>query len=311
MLLKASAPGSLMLMGEFAVLQGKCALVCAVDKRLTVTLSPRSDTRIEITSSIGQLSTDITQLEIIKPFQFVLSVLQSFSLHHGFDITIESEFSDTIGLGSSAAVTVAMLAALMKWQKGSYSASDLIIRGRDVIRRVQGLGSGADIAASVMGGVIRYNAETVKVETFPVLLPLLAIYSGYKTPTVEVIQHVQKQFADKPDALHAIYNNIGRCSEQAVHFMRESNWTQLGKSMNAQQEMMQDLGVSTPLMQAIIEYLRHHPGIFGAKISGSGMGDCVIGLGELPEQSQCFIQGQSLLRIPVTVSQQGVQCEEI
>ena len=36
MLFKASAPGSLMLLGEYAVLQGKSALVCAIDKRMMV-----------------------------------------------------------------------------------------------------------------------------------------------------------------------------------------------------------------------------------------------------------------------------------
>lgn len=304
MQLKASAPGSLMLLGEFAVLHGKQALVCAVDKRLTVTLTPRSDTRIEINSStLGHLSTDISELKIVKPFQFVLSVLQSFQLQKGCDIAIESEFSATIGFGSSAAVTVATLAVLMNWLNIPYSTLELIRRGRDVIRLVQGMGSGADVAASVMGGVVNYNADQLSVEKFSVALPLNAIYAGYKTPTVEVIQHVRNLFANNNDSLHAIYEKIGECSLQAVNFVRESNWIKLGESMNVQQEMMESLGVSTPLLQGIVEDLRQHSGILGAKISGSGMGDCVIGLGELPAH---YMQ-----RIPVAVSLQGVQCEKI
>ena len=48
---KASAPGSLMLLGEHAVLHGKPALVGALDKRITVTLTPMRHDRIEIISN--------------------------------------------------------------------------------------------------------------------------------------------------------------------------------------------------------------------------------------------------------------------
>lgn len=314
MQLKASAPGSLMLLGEFAVLQGKQALVCAVDKRLTVTLTPRTDTHIEIISTtLGHHSTDLSQLKIIKPFQFVLGALQHFQqqMQQGCDITIESEFSDKIGFGSSAAVTVATLSVLMHWLNIPYSQLELVKRGRDVIRLVQGIGSGADVAASVYGGVVSYNADALSIETFPVTLPLNAIYAGFKTPTVQVIQHVQNQFANKLDALNAIYDQIGLCSLQAVNYVRESNLLKLGESMNAQQAMMELLGVSSPLLGEMVNDLRKHTGILGAKISGSGMGDCVIGLGELPQQYQCLVQGQLLQRIPVATTLQGVYCEKI
>ncbi len=38
MRLKASAPGSLMLLGEYGVLYGKHALVCAIDKRIVISI---------------------------------------------------------------------------------------------------------------------------------------------------------------------------------------------------------------------------------------------------------------------------------
>jgi mevalonate kinase len=37
---KASAPGSLMLLGEYAVLHDYPALVCAIDKRISVIIEP-------------------------------------------------------------------------------------------------------------------------------------------------------------------------------------------------------------------------------------------------------------------------------
>src|SRR5690349_12767806 len=115
MLFKASAPGSLMLLGEYGVLHGTPALVCAVDKRMCVTLTPRADERIEIESTLhGTYQTELNQIKIEAPFQFVLGALQHYQskMRRGCDIKIESEFSDKMGLGSSSAVTVATLACL-------------------------------------------------------------------------------------------------------------------------------------------------------------------------------------------------------
>src|SRR5690348_13669022 len=137
---KASAPGSLMLLGEYAVLYGKHAIVCAVDKRISVTLTPRGDDRIEIKSPLGFYATDLYQLKVEKPFHFVLGVLKHYQakMKRGCDIEIVSEFSDKVGLGSSAAVTVATIAALVTWLNIRVSPFDLMRQARTVVRQVQG-----------------------------------------------------------------------------------------------------------------------------------------------------------------------------
>ena len=56
---KFSAPGSIMLMGEHAVLRNQLAIVGAVDKRMTVTLTPHENNRIEIYSSLGNYHTTL------------------------------------------------------------------------------------------------------------------------------------------------------------------------------------------------------------------------------------------------------------
>jgi len=313
MRLKASAPGSLMLLGEHAVLHGKMALVSAIDKRMTVILTPRTDKRIEITSTLGHFSTNLAQLKIEKPFQFVLCALHQFrdQLHMGFDITIESEFSDKIGFASSAAVTVATLKALAQSLAISLSPLELVSCGRDVVRHIQGVGSGADIAASVYGGVVSYRAHPVSVEKINVMLPLHAIYSGYKTETVKVIEYVWEKFAKQSELFHSICENIGECSVTGTNFVREKSWVKLGEVMNAQQVQMERLGVSSPLLQAMVMDLRKQSGIVGTKISGSGLGDCVIALGKLPPDYQCVIENQLLQRIPVSTTLEGVKCEKI
>jgi len=312
---KTSAPGSLMLLGEYAVLDGKPALVCAVNKRIHVTLTPRPDDIIEIQSSLhGHYATDLASLVIEKPFQFVLGALKQCQgkLRRGCDIHIESEFSDKIGLGSSAAVTVATLAAIMAWLDVKITPLDLIRQGRNVVRAVQGVGSGADIAASVYGGVVAYQAQPLQAERFAVTHPLTALYAGFKTPTVDAIKQVQQQFMTLPNLFKSITNSIGQCAADGIQMVRKDDWIKLGDIMTTQQGMMQSLGVSSPLLHEMTETLRTQSTILGAKISGSGFGDCVIGLGKIagPQDIEA-LRAKGVQLIPVEMTLQGVHGAKI
>ncbi|MBV9576806.1 MAG: mevalonate kinase [Gammaproteobacteria bacterium] len=313
MQLKASAPGSLMLLGEYAVLSGKPALVCAVDKRITVTLTPRVDKQIEIHSDLhGHFSTDLVALTIEKPFQFVLAALKYYQakLKQGCDISIVSEFSDKVGLGSSAAVTVATLAAIISWINIRVAPLELVHQGRQVIRSVQGVGSGADIAAAVYGGLVGYHTQPLLAEKFPVICPLTVMYTGFKTPTVDAIKRVQTYFSTYSQLFRHLNNSIGQCAIEGIQLARKEEWNKLGEIMTIQQGLMESLGVSTVLLQDIISDLRKQQGILGAKISGSGLGDCVVGLGALPESYTYHGSSHGVQRIPVAMTLQGVHCEK-
>ncbi len=339
---RASAPASLMLLGEYAVLYGKQALVCALDKRIYVTLLPRTDNKIEIFSDSYHhtiYSADIQQLSIQPPFQFVLGVLTQYQdkLKQGCTIKIESEFSDQIGLGSSAAVTVASLATLLAWLDLNVPALQQVAIARSIVQRIQGMGSGADIAASVYGGLIRYQSSPLSVEKYTSLYPLTVLYSGFKTPTSVAVKQVRNRFADRPDVLQRLCNDIDACvSESIPLIVQPTCLQQLGNILLKQQALLVELEVSLPLLQHMVDSLCAQPGIFGAKISGAGLGDCVIGLGYLPD-SYCYDARAThstsshdkdvddstavslpaedskirVQRIPVNMTTQGVCCEAI
>lgn len=338
MRVSASAPASLMLMGEYAVLHGHRALVCAVDKRMRVIMSWRDDTTIRIESTaLGVHVTSLADLSVVKPFQFVLTILKRYQqqLKQGLDIFITADFSTTIGFGSSSAVTVATLKALTSLLGLALSPMALTEEGRAIVQAVQGRGSGADIAAAVYGGMVGYrvrsphvnagidvNTEllnpaltcglhTLDISPIANVFPLTAIYAGFKTPTAEAIQLLQDRFANKNTLLQSILNAIGECAEAGFNYASEANWQELGRVMTIQQGLMQALGVSLPVIDELIQNLLSESSILGAKISGSGLGDCVIGLGEVKTGHEFKSHYDGVYRIPVAMSQLGVQCEEI
>jgi mevalonate kinase len=96
-----------------------------------------------------------------------------------------------------------------------------------------------------------------------------------------------------------------------MQLVRKEEWEKLGEIMNIQQGMLDSLGVNTALLGDMVLDLRKQQGILGAKISGAGLGDCVVGLGKLPDKYAYSGEHNGIQRIPVAMSLQGVHCEKI
>lgn len=304
---QAVTPGNLMLMGEHGVLHGRHALVCAVSPTMQVRLTPRTDRRIVIRSALGHDEASLDAVEVRPPFRFIWAAL----LHadpappSGFELDIESGFSDQVGFGSSAAVTVSLLALLSHWAGEGLDRSALHVRALAAIRSVQGRGSGADAAASLYGGIVLYRADPIMIEPLNAIHPITVLYSGYKVTTPVVIEQVEALRCEEPDLVDGLYTLMDDAVLRAAQAVRDENWLALGRLMNMNQGFMEALGVSDRTLSELIYFLRRNPGMLGAKISGAGLGDCVVGLGASENRPTDYTV------LPAALSKEGVRIEEI
>lgn len=280
-----------MLMGEHAVLQGKRALSCAVNKRIHVHKKARDDDKIIIHSALGKYSSTLSNLIFDPRFSFVLACLEGQS--EGLELTIESEFSHTVGLGSSAAVSIATLGCL---HGPNIPLKTLFEKSLKVIRKVQKIGSGADVAASIFGGCVLYRMEPQEITPITAKIPLTLVYSGSKMATQEVIRLVLEKEAEDPIKFKEIFLSMDVLVSEAVAALQDNDLIRLGVLFNSHHDYQVALGTCNDALAAIVARLRASPTIFGAKISGSGLGDCAVGLGS------CSMPGE----IPIEISKQGV-----
>lgn len=279
----ASAPGKLMLMGEHGVLYGRRCLVCAVNRRITVRLTPREDDRVIIQSALGCTETQRQQLSPVEPHRFAIEALRQAEIPAGCSLEIASEFEPTLGLGSSAAVTVATLAAVQAWRQEELELETIQRLGVAVVQVVQGTGSGADIAASTHGGVVLYRRTPAATERIADTLPLVAVYSGEKDPTVRVVKQVRAQAKLYPYLYGEIFNLIDLAVGDATTAIANSDLPALGALLDINHGLMESMRVCNERLASIVHRLRSQPAIHGAKISGSGLGDCAIGLGTVAQ----------------------------
>lgn len=274
-----------MLMGEHAVLRNHLALCAAVNRRLFLELTRTDGDIIEVTSDVGNARFTADTLPKDGPFRFVA---QCFRQHaewvagRGFHLAIRSELPTTVGLGSSAALVVALMRALDALQGRECHLLDLHGSALAAVRAVQGCGSGADVAASVHGGCVAYRVQPLEVRRIACLPPISVFYSGAKRPTPVVVAEVNA-FADKfPDLANRLFECMNELSLRAEIAMNAGDWPALGGILNMGQGLMDAIGVNNARLSNMIYALRSADGVFGSKISGSGLGDCVVALGNPP-----------------------------
>ena len=189
-MIKVTAPGKLILIGEYVVLEGAPALVCAVDRYAEVTLQESSgdnylvdapsinikDIRFSLTeNNLVSFSSEVdleTQKKLTffkNTFEYAWQYCRNFNVTDtNFKITINTDafysqrLSIKLGFGSSAALTVAIVKALFRLINKNIESKDvrnqLFRLSLAAHKKAQGnVGSGIDIAASSYGGVLHYR----------------------------------------------------------------------------------------------------------------------------------------------------------
>ncbi|WP_024850503.1 mevalonate kinase family protein [Hydrogenovibrio kuenenii] len=312
----SSAPANLMLMGEHSVVHGYPAIAMALSQRLTIFWQSRNDREITIDSSLGNLQTNLDQLTNIpqdSPFKWILYPIRNLSneLDRGFDIRVESEFESTLGLGSSAAVLAATLGGLQFYLNKTCNLVDTFRQGLKVIHQIQGQGSGTDLAASLAGGVILFEPKKQNITPIEAFLPAILVYSGYKTPTAKVLRKVHQNWLSQPEILKSLYKLMGKTTQKAFNALAKNDSAGFYQMVNTYQGLMDALGVNDKTLSQIVYALRNQPGIRASKISGSGLGDCALGLGTNTIDASSNTELKDFRHIEIQTASQGMTVKDL
>lgn len=189
---RASAPGKVVLSGEYAVLAGAPALVAAVNRRVTCTLTPRESGDWHFVSTGFKDDITLAKEEVFHaPPESLAGVVRQVidesaapaHLQIGIDSSPCYSKSVKLGLGSSAATVVAVAAAFAALAGSTPKLADLMA----IHAAFQGGGSGLDVAASVTGGVIRFQERQARPASMPAGLPMLFVFCGRGTRTSDLL----------------------------------------------------------------------------------------------------------------------------
>ncbi len=278
----ASAPGKIILFGEHFVVYGGKAILCAINKRITVTAKTIPENKISIKSSIGNLilapKRPLTEVDIqLRPFYYLADkMIQKYDEKSGMEITIDSEIPVGVGLGSSSACCVAGAAAIsgVFTEKSKQEILQMAIEAEKTLFPNT---SGADCTVCTFGGIMQYDKQTghSKIDSEP-RFHLVIANSKIEHSTKEVVSTVN-QFKEKnEERFSKICNEENNLIDDVLVCLKKNDLKGIGIDIIKNQEYLELIGVSNEKLRSMIKLANKSS--FGAKITGAGLGGCIFAL---------------------------------
>lgn len=252
--------GKVLLCGEHAVVHGHPAIALAVDRKTRITLRRTGGpTRIE--SAHG----DPRLLDALGP------LLPPTGLH----LTVATDLPVGRGMGSSAALAVALTRARARLGSKHLTPQQIYDVAMPIERAFHGNPSGVDVAVSTWGGCLWFQPgdppERVALQMGR--WRLVVLDSGQSGDTRRLVAHVATLQADDTLA------RIGALVHKARAALLDA--TVLGPLLTENHRLLTSLGVSTPELDGLVT-LALDAGAHGAKLSGAGGGGIVIAVVDDP-----------------------------
>ncbi|MFQ6025258.1 MAG: mevalonate kinase, partial [Nitrosopumilaceae archaeon] len=300
----ATAPAKVILLGEHFVVHGVRAILCTIDKRVTVSSRTLDDNIIKIKSKLGNLSTTLSksvdeQNIPLKPFLHIAKkILEKFSTSVGIEIDIKSDIPIGVGLGSSSACCVAA-AASVSGIFGKLTREEILKLAIEAERTIFQKTSGADCSVCTYGGLMEYSTEQGYRALNSKIDFNLVIANSKETHSTNQIVHKVQNFKDRHEEIFlSLCNEENVIVEKALTAIKENDLPTLGKLMSENQVLLDKIGVTTEKLKVLVKTASNTS--YGAKITGAGGGGCVIGLtdrtnleqtlGSLEDQDcECFV----------------------
>ncbi|MBC7130122.1 mevalonate kinase [Candidatus Bathyarchaeota archaeon] len=292
MVVVASAPAKVILLGEHFVVHGAPAIVMAIEKRAYARLRLRTDYKIHIKSNSlnlagffvdGKFTAELGDPEEARlkldPIRCAAEkIMEICGKRKGLNIEIESEIPASSGLGSSAAVAAAVAAAVGAILDVSLSKEDIFQASLEAEKLVHGSPSGVDPAIVTFGGALLYQVnDGIKRLSFDARLPLIIGDTGVERSTKDQVLKV-RMFKNKHPRIFELMKKTGReIVLSAVKALMRGDLKTLGELMDLNHALLYGLGVSDDSLERLINAARK-AGAAGAKLTGAGGGGCMVAL---------------------------------
>jgi hydroxymethylglutaryl-CoA reductase len=257
------AAGKVILLGEHGVVYGRHALAVPISDVVNVSVTRASE-----------LSHDL-------PGEFVDVLLNELGVDDkGWRISIDSQLPFGKGLGSSAAIAVAIVRAFNSALKLGLDDERVNAIAFASEKLAHGTPSGVDNTLATFAKPMLFrNAGGVQFESLDISTPppLLVAWGQETGRTSEQVAGVRKRREQSVAHFDYLFDEMDRLSRQGAELLQAAKWEDLGALMNICHGLLNAIGVSTPDLERMVALARQY-GAVGAKITGAGGGGSIVAL---------------------------------
>jgi mevalonate kinase len=273
--------GKVILLGEHSVVYGHPALAGPISYGVTARAVPAKKCQLVLANTLSRPQRQL----LTAAFARAARACNNPQVK----VTVEAELPMSMGLGSSAALSVACARALLRAAKLSARPKDVARVALEMEQEFHGTPSGVDHTTSAEGQLLLYRRAMerrparVKVVKSPRPLKVLVVLVGQRSPTKATVAALRERQARWPKRYTRLFEEVGALAAEGAKAVESGDLEALGDAMNVNQGLLGALGLSSPQLEDMVYRLRAM-GALGAKLTGAGGdGGAVIGLFLEPE----------------------------
>lgn len=269
--------GKIILVGEHAAVYGYPALAGSLARGVWLTAIPVSGDERRL--RIPGWSLDVRSDDDHPVARATAAVAAALGIEGGFRLDGDSDLAPSAGLGSSAALAVAMTRALARLIGRELDQGGIAAVADHAERCFHGNPSGVDVAIATRGGFGQFRRGSGFAPVSAAPLGVVIGLSGQPRSTAAMVERVAAARAARPAHVDAELAALGAAADTATAQVRaaDRDLHQLGAILTAAHHRLAALGVSNPVLDELVAAALA-AGATGAKLTGAGGGGAVLAL---------------------------------
>ena len=235
--------GKVILLGEHSVVYGHPALAGPLNYGVTARGVKSSRCQLALPSTLSR-----PQKALLNgAFQRAASLCGT----PGVKVSLESELPLSMGLGSSAALSVACCRVLLKAAGKEDAPSEVARLALEMEQEFHGTPSGVDHTTSAQQQLILYkrlpnqSAGRARGVKSPRPLKVLVALVGERSPTKKTVGALRERQARWPERYNRLFRQIGTVADEGAKAVEAGDLEGLGDAMNVNQGLLAALGLSS------------------------------------------------------------------
>lgn len=281
----ATAPGKIILFGEHAVVYGRPAIAVPVDKvraRATIVADPKGEPgSVKVQAPDVGFDGELAAIPEDHPLAgALLAVFEEIDLERvpACKVRITSTIPIAAGLGSGAAVSVALIRAMAAFLGFPLSSERISALAYKVEKIHHGTPSGIDNTVVTFHKPVYFiRNKPVEILRLPKPFTVVIGDTGITSPTAAAVGDVRANWQADPGRYEILFDAIGEIAQEARRMIESGQPDAIGPLMDDNQSCLSEMGVSSPELDRLVEAARG-AGALGAKLSGAGRGGNMIAL---------------------------------
>ena len=261
--------GKIILFGEHFVVHGCPAIALGIGNKAIVEIqkAEKLSYTSEVKGTLPKLTTAAIQ-----------NIMDAMQIKDAFHVHLKGDLPTIGGLGSSAAFCVALVRALN--EEYQLNLTDEIINSHayEGEKAFHGNPSGIDNTMATYGGAIKFirdkGFESIKLHS---PLYLVVASTGIPSPTAKMVAKVAAFKEKNTKVFDHLLDSAEKIVSEGVAALAAGNIQKIGSLMNANQDLLSAIGVSSE-RNDLINRVATEAGALGNKLTGGGGGGSCIAL---------------------------------